>query len=184
MDKRGAVIFWVSTILAVLLIAATFLYFALFKVDNQSVYAGQEIKNPALGLTNEQAVTAFDEGFVFYLLYNIKAYDLHNPPLSSDNPRIVVDVGDEVFSATVKKGIIDVSRERIAKEDIIIKTTKEEAVKMIRDKSYITKSFNDGKSEIKLVADKMTLFAKGYLNLYSELTGKSVTGNLIRISTG
>ncbi len=44
--------------------------------------------NPAEGLSVEQAIVEFDESFVYYLLFNIKAYNLHNPPLSSAEPRI------------------------------------------------------------------------------------------------
>ena len=184
MNKRGGAIFWISAVLVLMLIVALFIYFALFKTNNSSVYSGQILKNPVFNLTDEQAVVAFDEGFVFYLLYSIKAYNLHNPPLSSNYPKIEIDVGGEIFSATVKKGVISVSSGGILNKDIIIKTTKEEAVKMMRDKGYVTKSFNDGLSAIELIADKTTLFAKGYLNMYNELTGKSVTGNLIRMYTG
>ena len=153
---------------------------ALFKSNNEGIYKGL-VKNPILNLTDEQAVMFFDESFVFYLLHSIKAYDLHNPPLSSDYPRIEINVVDEVYSAVVVKGLINVTRGQIANEDIVIKTTKEEAVKMLRDKNYVTKSFNEGFSTIELVAGKTTLFTKGYLNLYDELMGKSITGNLIRI---
>lgn len=183
MNKKGAWWLWVSIVLVVLLIILAFLYFVLFKANNESVYAGRQLANPITNLTDEQAIVSFDESFVSYLLYEIKAYNLHNPPLSSNYPKMEIDVGEQVFNAVVKKGIIEVGRGPIAGNDVIIKTTAGEAVKMLRDKSYVTKSFNDGLSGIELVAPKTTLFAKGYLNLYTELTGKSVTGNLIRIYT-
>jgi hypothetical protein len=160
-----------------------FLYLALFNSNNEGVYNGRVIENPVLSLSDEQALLNFDESFVFYLLYNMKAYNLHNPPLSSDYPKIEIDVGGEIFSANVKKGLISVSDVQILNKDLIIKTTKEEAVKMMRDKNYVSQSFGDGKSIIELVASKTMLFAKGYLNLYNEIIGKSVTGNLIRIAT-
>jgi hypothetical protein len=183
MNKRGKWALWVSIALAVILILILFVYFALFKPNNEKVYSGMNIQNPAAELSDEEAVIAFDESFVFYLLYNIKAYNLHNPPLSSSVPRIEINVGGEIFNAVIEKGMIKVARGEIETKDIVIRTTKEEAVKMMRDKSYVTKSFNDGKSGIELVAGKTTLFAKGYLNLYNELMGKSVTGNIIRIYT-
>ncbi|MBS3065853.1 hypothetical protein J4229_02280 [Candidatus Pacearchaeota archaeon] len=182
MGKKGSFIFWVSIILAVLLIIIAFLYFALFKPQTSG---GKSVilNNPVSGLTDEQAVVAFNESFVIYLLYSIKAYNLHNPPLSSNYPKLEIDVGGDIFSANVQKGAIYVSKNEIFEEDVIIRTTKEEAVKMLRDKNYVVKSFNDGKSGIELVASKTTLFAKGYLNMYTELTGKSITGNLIRIAS-
>jgi hypothetical protein len=183
MNKKGALWLWISIILIALLVIVTFLYFALFNVNNESVYAGMQIINPVEGLDDKQALALFDESFVFYLLYEIKAYNLHNPPLSSDYPKIQINVGEQIFNADIKKGLINVAKDEIEDEDVVIRTSAEEAVKMLRDKNYVTKSFNDGKSEIELVASKTTLFAKGYLNLYNEITGKSITGNLIRIYT-
>lgn len=184
MNKRGAWWLWVSIGLAVFLIIVAFLYFALFRQDNSGLYSQVQIKNPAAGMSSAEAIAAFDESFVSYLLYAIKAYNLHNPPLSSDYPKLEIRVEDQTYGASVIKGIINVSKGAMADKDVIIKTTKEEAVKMMGDRNYVTKSFNDGKSTIELVASKTTLFAKGYLGMYTELTGKSVTGNLIRISTG
>lgn len=180
MNKRGKWILWLSIILIIILVIALFFYFTLFR-PRSSVYDEQEVENPASGMSSEQAIAAFNESFVFYLLYNIKAYNLHNPPLSSDAPRIEIYVGEDVFNAIVEKGEIKVSKGGILEEDIIIRTTKEEAVAMMNDKNYVTKSFNDGKSTIELIAGKTTLFAKGYLNLYNELTGNSITGNVMRI---
>jgi len=180
MEKTGKWTLWASILLVVILIIAAFFWFILFK-PNKTVYRGHTIINPAVNLTMEEAIMKFDENFVFYLLYSIDAYNLHNPPLSKDMPKMEIVVGDDIFNAVVNNGVISVGKGRIDNEDIVIKTTKEEAVKMIKDVNYVTKSFNDGKSSIELVASKTTLFAKGYLNIYNELTGKSITGNVIRM---
>lgn len=183
MNKRGRWWLWVSIGLVVLLIGALFFYFVLFNPNNEKLYSGKQIKNPAENLTDEQAIFAFDENFVFYLLYNLKAYNLHNPPLSSNYPKIEIRVEDSVYNSAIKKGMIEVAKGEITDKDIVIRTTKEEAVKMMRDKNYVTQSFSDGKSEIELIASKVMLFAKGYLNFYNGLTGNSITGNIIRIYT-
>ena len=75
-------------------------------------------------------------------------------------------------------------RGNIAAEDVIINTTKLEVVRMMNDRSYISKSFGSGKSEMIFVADRSTLFSKGYLNLYDQLTGRSITGNIVRMTLG
>lgn len=174
---------WLSVGLVAALIIAIFFYFALFKPQNAGAYHGASIANPALNLTMQEAIQKFDESFVFYLLYSIKAYNLHNPPLSRDTPKIEIIVGNDAYNAAVSKGIISVNKGAINNEDIVIRTTKEEAVKMVKDKNYVTQSFDEGKSTIELIAGKTKLFAKGYLNMYTELTGKSVTGNVMRIYT-
>ena len=181
MNKRGSWIYWVSLSSVMLLILAAFLYFALFKPNNN---AGQEVINPISGLSIDEAVNAFDESFVLYLLYSMKANNLHNPPLSSDVPRMEIVVDGETYNAVVKNGEIIVTGGHIGGEDVVIRTTKEESVKMMQDRNYITESFRGGKSSIELVAGKTKLFSKGYLTLYNEIMGKSITGNVVRIYVG
>ena len=142
---------------------------------------GIKLINPISNLTQEEAIMQFNESFVSYLLYSIKAYNLHNPPLSSDTPKIKFLIGDDSYNAEIIDGLIKTQKIGINNEDIQIITTKSEAVKMLRDRDYVEQSFKLGNSRIELIAGKTTLFSKGYLNLYTKLTGKSVTGNTIRI---
>lgn len=131
------------------------------------------LEDPTKGLTIQEAVAQFDEGFVTYLLYAIGAGNLHNPPFSSDKPRIKFLIDEDVYSAVVDSRVVFVSKNAIESEDAIIKTTKEEAVNMIRNKNYIAESFRTGKSSMELVASKTTLFTKGYLEIYNSLTKSS-----------
>ena len=159
-----------------------FLYMSLFKPKNNS---GNYVtlKNPAADLSIDQVVQQFDEEFVYYLLFQIKAYNLHNPPLSSDTPKINILVGEDEYSAIIEKGNIIVSKKFAAEQDIMIVTTKKEAAMMIKYPDYVKDSFAKKESSIEMSAGKATLFSKGYLNLYQEVTGKSVSGNVIKIYT-
>lgn len=184
MHKKGTWVLWVSISLVIILLVASYFYFVLFNPNNAGLYLsnGQEaLKNPAENLAVEEAVQQFNETFVLYLLYQAKAYNLHNPPLSSEIPVIEVVVEDSSYTGNVQQGIISVSRGIPQKKDIVLTTTKEEAVKMMKNPSYVKESFSSGASAIELVEDKTTLFSKGYLGLYTELTGKSITGNIVRI---
>lgn len=142
--------------------------------DEKSAGTGSGVKliNPAEGLSLEEAVKKFDESFVAYLLINIKAYNLHPPVFGSDIPKIKIYVGGQAYNAEVTEGRIKVGKGEIAEEDIIIWTSAEEAVKMVRDKNYISESFKTGASKIELVAGKIELAMKGYISLYNEFTGK------------
>ncbi len=183
MNKRGSKAVWITVIVIIILAVAGVGYFFLLKPDYSEIYAQKiasgEIKNPAEGLTVEEAVAKFDESFVLYLLINIKAYNLKNPPFSSDTPKIEFLIDKDAYNAEVVKGNINAEKGSIDGEDIVIKTTKEEAVKMVKDKAYITTSFRNGSSGIELVAGKATLFTKGYLDIYTELTGKTLTGSFL-----
>ncbi len=183
-DKRGGWFFWALMGVVLLFIGMLFFYFAMFKPARINSEFEKTLANPASNLTNEQVVEVFDERFVQYLLYSIKAYELHNPPLSSDTPKMEIVAGEDVYNAVIIDGVIEVGKGPLKNKDIVIKTSKIEVAKMLKDQDYVTKSFFEGMSTIDLVAGKTNLFAKGYLNLYTQLTGKSITGNVIRIYLG
>lgn len=185
MNRRGRWALVVSIIFLVVLVLMIFLYFALFSPKNDKIYevskASGDLINPVNSLSNEKAVAEFNETFVYYMLYTIKAYNLHNPPLSNSKPVIQLYVGEDAYYSEIDNGAINVFKGEITNKDIVIRTTKEEAVKMLRSKDYVASSFESGNSGIELVESKSMLFGKGYLNLYQELTGNSITGNIIKI---
>lgn len=184
MNKRGgwALVFSIS--LLVIFVISSFVFFVTFEPDqdlvSKAIRASTNSSTSSLSsLSVEQIEKQFNESFVYYMLYNIKAYDLHNPPLSSNTPKIKIVIDKEVYSAVVQQKKIIVTKEEIPAVDIIITTNKKEAAKMIKNKAYIQDSFKAGLSSVQLIADRGTLFAKGYLNLYTELTGKGITGNIV-----
>ncbi len=183
MVKRRKIFFVIGIILLLLLIGMFFFYIALGGKKYDSSYSKRTLKNPTEGKTLEQSVREFDESFVYYLLYSVKAYNLHNPPLSSNTPKMEIVVSDVFYNAEIKNGEIIIKKGNIENPDGILSTSTEEAVKMVMDTKYIQESFGSGRSSVELKAEKATLFAKGYLGLYTELTGKSVTGNIVRIYT-
>ena len=180
-SRRGKWAIWVGVVLIVVLVVALFLYFALKGPNYDDLYSGEILPNPAEGLSVEEAVAQFDESFVYYLLVSIKAYNLHDPPLSDNKPKIEFLIDSDVYNAVVDDGEILVERGQIDNEDMTISTTTEEAVLMVQDENYIQESFISERSWAELKAEKSTLFAKGYLGLYTELTGQSITGGVVRI---
>lgn len=172
-------------VLIILLLIGAFLYFALVGVDYSARYREYDksgkLINPVLKLSTEEAVKEFNEDFVYYLLYQIQFYNLRSNALTGDKPRVSIYADEDIYSAEIDKGKIIVNKNKIDNPDVIIHTTKVEGVLMLQDSKYVVESFNSGKSKIELVADKASLFSKGYLKIYSKLTGKSVTGNIVRI---
>jgi len=158
-------------VLLILTVIAVIGYLLFFGGDYEEVYQNREIVDPTKNLSVEESVQKFDETFIYYVLYSIKAYNLHEPPLSSDKPKIAFYVENEAYNAIIDEGEILVSKGDLSGIDIIIRTTKEEAVKMIKDKDYIETSFRLKRSGLELVAGKTKLASKGYLQLYRQLTG-------------
>ena len=177
--KKGWKIFFIillSIIILFLIIRGIFAYL-IFNESGEDKNGGRSgsvpLVNPVQGLSDQEAIAKFNENFVLYILLSIKTYNLHNPPFSSDTPKIEFIIGNDIFNAEVINKNIKVKRGSISNEDIRITTTKEEGVKMLRNKSYIETSFNNGNSGFEMVANKFELLSKGYLDLYEELTGKS-----------
>ncbi len=157
MRKISKIILIAVIVLLVILIAILAVFFPSPKQASSNTVT---LQNPVLSLPDSQAVELFDESFIKYLLYSINADELHNPPLSDDTPKIEIQVSGEIYSAEIKENSISI-------------TTKQEAVKMLRDSKYIPESFNLGLSSTTIVAGKPTLLAKGYLKIYNQLSGDS-----------
>ncbi len=173
LGKRKIVIYSIILLLVVSIISGGIYYFSYYNKKNSSLAngnVGTRLANPAEGLSLEEAIAKFDEKFVYFLLVSIKAYNLHNPLFSNDIPKMNIYVDDDVYSAKVIDGNIKVSKGNIEDEDIAIRTTKEEAVKMINDKNYVRQSFQEGKSGIELISSKLELYSKGYLDIYDEFS--------------
>jgi len=147
----------------------SFLEFFIFNLDTDGVELS-EIRNPVLGLSDEEAIDAFDEEFVLFLLYSINVHELRNAPISFEEPRMEILVDDKIYNARVEKGRVYVGVGEIEREDVIVKTSASEAVKMLRDKNYISSSFRSGGSTMELVAGRAKLFGKGYLSIYESVT--------------
>lgn len=160
------------TIIAMLIIAAVVVY-SFYPKQSSSSGGGTGSKNPVVNLSDEEAAQQFDESFVRYLLYSIDADELHKPPLSSNTPKIEMQIETEIFNAEIRENVIYIKKGNIENEDIIITTTKEEAIKMLRDTNYVSESFNSGLSQIQLIAPETTLFAKGYLSLYNQFSSEA-----------
>ena len=163
-----------------LILLLVFVVYFLFFVgrDYSAVYeqrlASGEIKNPLENLSVEEAVENFNEDFVYYFLVANKAYNLRDTILDDHPPHLEFNIDGEIYTGIIDDGEISVVKENRVDEDIIISTSKEEAVKMMLDDDYIEESVANGATEIGLVASKTKLAAKGYLDLYEEMTGEKI----------
>lgn len=174
--------FVLGIVFLVLVLAGMFFYFV--TASPSKPRAGTEVQNPIKDLTIEQAILQFNGEYIRYLVFAIGGWKLHNPPLSDETPKIKVIVDNEVFISEIVNGEIKTEKKEIENEDMIIRTTKQEIVNSIKSsdiKNYIKQSIQDGKTSLELKAGYTTLFSKGYLNLYQDITGKSFTGSVVRI---
>lgn len=175
MSKKFLVLFIGIFVFLVLIvvglgIGGSFLEFSVFNLGSDGVGLF-EIRNPVLGLSDEEAIDAFDEEFVAFLLYSIDAHKLRDAPISFEEPKIEIFVDEKVFNARVEEGAVIVESGGIDGEDVIVRTSAAEAVRMMRNREYIIESFKSGRLSVEFVASRAKLFGKGYLRVYDSVTG-------------
>ncbi|MBR9705626.1 hypothetical protein GOV14_01190 [Candidatus Pacearchaeota archaeon] len=125
----------------------------------------------------ELGVINFNASYIDYILIALGSGHLRKSPLTFENPKIEVVLDGEVWGSVIKKGTPNTGKGEISDEDLQILLSKEEAVRIILSKEpgeYMKDSVSNGRTEIELVAGKVTLFAKGYLEMYTALTGDEV----------
>lgn len=168
----------IGIILIIILTIIAFVYYATAVNNNKP-----DISNPIEENPNKTEIV-IEESHLSFLLNEMGAYKLHNPPLSNEKPRINIIVDESSFKAEIDKGYANVEKGSFENPDIIIKTSREEvigAITSLKIKEYMKNSVTTGKTSIKLESGYTELFSKGYLNLYQDLTGKSFTGSVVRI---
>ncbi len=128
--------------------------------------------------------TVVGENQVYYLLFSIKAYELHNPPLSSNTPKINIQIGDKSYQAEIISREIQVSQGSLTQADLKISLSEDEFIKLLNSENFniaLQDSVKSHKTNVEILAGNTELFTKGYLNLYKEITGKSLTGSFLRV---
>jgi len=179
--KKITPAFVIGIVLILILIIITFIYYA--TATNK---IKPEIQNPIKNMENKTQITeiVIEPEHLSYLLNEMGTYKLHNPPMSSNTPKINLRVDEQEFKAEVENTYTKVEKGSWENPDIKIVTERSEVIEAITStkiQEYMKTSVASGKTSIELVAGYTELFSKGYLALYQDLTGKSFTGSVIRI---
>ena len=140
------------------------------------------VQGPTISISSINK-TVVGEIQIYLLLYSIKAYELHSPPLSSNTPKINIAIGNQEYQAEVIKGQISIQKGLLENPDLKISCQEDEFIKILNSQNFnlaLQDSVKSGKTGIEILAGKTELFTKGYLTVYKEVTGKSLTGNFLR----
>jgi hypothetical protein len=149
--------------------------------DNGNLVSGDGVGGSQSDSGGDDAVEYLDYDVetvhVDYLMYEMQAYQLHNPPFSSAEPIIEVEVEGENYIVEVEDGVIKTSSGATEKEDLAIITTKNAVFTAISTDDVvgtIRESIIRGETQVELKASKKTLLLKGYINIYEQATGDKV----------
>ena len=183
----------ILSILGVFVLASgIYVYFALNGTDYTSTYSqrisdgtiidpikefqmskGTSSENKSLSdIIHLEGISGIDLGnletkSINYMSVKLYLYNLHNIPLTHDNPRIQAYIDSTKYSIEIEDGEIYVKEGIAENPDVIIRTTLDEVSKIIENPEYAKGSLNSGKTSIEITGSKITLFLKGYSKLYS-----------------
>jgi len=178
MKKKGKLALIIGILLILVLIILAFSYF-IFLTNNKK----QEIQiNKTLIIQDKNLVLELNH--ISYVLNELGFYQLHNPPLSNNKPKINLKINDDWYNSYISSGKITTQKGKIENPDLIIYTSSQEILNSIISKNikeYIKNSVSSGKTNLELKADYSTLFSKGYLSIYQDLTDKKLTASVIEI---
>ena len=124
----------------------------------------------------EQGVRAFDETYINYILFGLGIDNLHGA-IGFGNPIIETVIDGEEWKSEIVGGTSNTQKGTGDEEDIRVILSKEEAVRSLLSediKIFMKNSVSKGNTKIEMVAGKVELFGKGYLQLYKDITGNEI----------
>ena len=134
--------------------------------------AGQVNKQAVI----QQGISEFNEQYIIYLLVALGVNNLHKSYVGYGNAEIDLIIDQETWSAIVSNGL-SVSKQPSPDPDLKIKMSKEEAVKALLSSNiqeYLKDSVNNGNTQLEQISNKIELASKGYLKMYTTLTGEII----------
>lgn len=138
-------------------------------INNENIEINSEDEDKMI----QEGILKFDENYINYILLALGVDKLHKSPTLS-TPKLELDIG-EIWNSEIIKGSPKTKKGEINNEDIRFIMSKEEAVRALLSKDikvYMKDSVVNGRTQIEMVAGKVELFSKGYLDLYTSLTGE------------
>jgi len=125
----------------------------------------------------EQGVLKFNGDYINYILVALGVNHLHKSLIGYGNPVIELNLGDESWNSEIIKGTLNTDKGAIDEEDLRITISKEEAVLALLStdiRTFMKTSVYNGNTRIEMIAGKIELGSKGYLKMYTELTGEEI----------
>ena len=132
-----------------------------------------EVNGPAVV---QQGIEEFNENYIIYLLVSLGVNNIHKSYVGYGDAEIDLIIDQETWSAIVSKGL-SVSKQPSPDPDLIIRMSKQEAIMALISpniKEYLKDSVNNGNTQLEQVSNKVELASKGYLKMYTALTGEVI----------
>lgn len=185
--KTKKVFIVLGIVVLVLIVLGGMFMFGFFSGGKTEIILVNPLKNVVITNTNSegkvdiaavlaQGVLEFDGEYINYLLVALGVGNLHKSLLYG-NPFIEFNLGNETWSSELINGMLNTKEQSIENEDLIITISKEEAVRALLSpnvEQFMKDSVDNGGTQIEMIAGKTELFTKGYLDMYTQLTGEVI----------
>lgn len=186
-DKNNHYINMAIIILAVFVLILIGFYLFHLKDDKPPVITNPAVvsnpleaiitKNTLNGIVNNTAVVKdgikeFNEKYINYLLNAIGTSNIHKSNIGYGNPRIEILLDNEAWTSELTSNGVITSKGEGDDIDLKVTLSKEEAVKAILSsdsKQFMKDSISSKKTQFEMVAGKVELFSKGYLEMAKNL---------------
>lgn len=179
---------WFLIIMGIIAILAIAYFLGFFSNKGEQITIENPLKNIVFANTNQageidgeaviqQGIEQFNENYIIYLLVSLGTNNLHKSYTGYGPAKINLIIDDETWSAQIEKGL-SVQKSSVDDPDLIIKMSKQTAVESLLSpniQSHLKSSVNSGQVSLELVAGKVELASKGYLKMYTQLTGEEIS---------
>ena len=177
LGKSKKILLVIGGILILLIISIATFYFT---VISPAFVSKPDIEKPSLeGIFNPDG--SIKEGaqvtgeYIRYLVNELGAYKLHNPPFKDEVPEIVYVVSDdgEVFDVKIINNNPEVIEGDSDTADLKLTSSKEVVFRLIASEDVrgsALNSYEEGEIEIEATNDLTTLGLKGYKAVYDSIT--------------
>lgn len=110
-----------------------------------------------------------EKELVTYASVVLKLYNLHNIPFTAIPPKVQVKIDNNNYYLEISDGEIIINSGIVSNPDIKIETTSDGILNVVNNGGSITDAISSGEVKIDILASKLVLFSKGYLELYNEI---------------
>lgn len=184
--KKSLKILAILTIIAIILAIAFFSGF--FTKPRNMITLENPLKDIVIRNTNAQGqvnieaiiqegITEFDQDYINYLLAALGVNSLHKSLVGYGNPVVEFSVEGETWSSEIDNGGLLTQKSPAQDPDLRILISRQEAVQALLSpniEGFMKESVYNGNTQIELVSGKIELGSKGYLKMYTDLTGEEV----------
>jgi len=185
--KKFLKYFSILIIIAVI-IAAIFLIGFFTKKSENKIVLENPLKDLVYANTNEQglvnkqavidqAILEFNAEYINFLLIALGVGNLHKSYIGYGNPIVQLNLDGTSWTSEISNKQLQTSQTSSEDKDLLITLSRQEAIEALLSpdmSAFMKNSVINGNTQIEMIANKAELASKGYLAMYTQITGEEI----------